>query len=93
VEAPVRHPHQGTTTGRVLLNIVNLYIGMGLLSMPYAIKLGGWWGIAGLVLTTLLFCLSAILIVGAFSFLPAGAPHTYPGTLSHAWCVYMPGYT
>ena len=52
--------------------------GMGMLSMPYAVALGGWASLAALVVAAALFCLSGLLIVRNFDKVPAGMPHTYP---------------
>ena len=51
---------------------------MGLLSMPYAMKLSGWLGLLALAALTSLFCLSGKLIVRAFDKMPSHQPHTYP---------------
>lgn len=57
---------------------INIFVGMGLLSMPYAMKLSGWLGLVGLAALTALFCLSGKLIVRAFDKMPSHQPHTYP---------------
>ena len=49
-----------------------------MLSMPYAVALGGWASLAALVVAAALFCLSGLLIVKNFDKVPAGMPHTYP---------------
>lgn len=56
---------------------VNIYMGLGLLSMPYAMKLAGWCGVLSLMAASLTFCLSAKLLIHAFKTLPPGVPHTY----------------
>jgi hypothetical protein len=53
-------------------------MGIGLLSMPYAMRLGGWLAIGALLLATTTFCYSGRLLVKAFDKLPAGTLHTYP---------------
>lgn len=58
---------------------VNIFIGLGLLSCPYAFKAGGY--VSGVLLLTViapLFCLSGHLIVAAFQYLPLTAPRSYP---------------
>ena len=57
---------------------VNIYVGSGLLSMPYALAKCGWLGIPLLAVVTGCFCVSAHLIVRAFASLPQGVPHSYP---------------
>ncbi len=52
--------------------------GVGMLSMPYAVMLGGWLSLAALVLAASVFCLSGLLIVRNFEKVPAGMPQTYP---------------
>lgn len=57
---------------------MNIFVGMGLLSMPYAMKLSGWLGLLAMAALTALFCLSGKLIVRAFDKMPSHQPHTYP---------------
>lgn len=61
---------------------------MGMLSMPYAVMLGGWLSLGALVLAAAVFCLSGLLIVRNFEKVPAGMPQTYPalGERTHASC-------
>lgn len=68
----------GTSFKQTCFNTVNLFLGVGLLSMPYALKIGGWVALAPLVLAAALFCLSALLIVSAFDRLPPAVQRTYP---------------
>jgi vesicular inhibitory amino acid transporter len=59
--------------------ILNVYIGLGLLSQPYAVKLGGWaGGLSVLAVTIASFTTSALLLPKAFALLPPGIPHSYP---------------
>lgn len=63
----------------LLSSQVNIFIGLGLLSCPYAFKAGGY--VSGVLLLTViapLFCLSGHLIVAAFQYLPLTAPRSYP---------------
>eukprot|EP00884_Botryococcus_braunii_P012581 jgi/Botrbrau1/21323/Bobra.0184s0033.1 len=69
---------EGTTRVQATINVVNIYMGIGLLSMPYAMRLGGWLAIGALFLATTTFCYSGRLLVKAFDKLPPGAVHTYP---------------
>lgn len=57
---------------------------MGMLSMPYAVMLGGWLSLCALVLAAALFCLSGLLIIKNFDKVPAAMPHTYPALGDHA---------
>ena len=63
--------------GRFLLQI-NIFMGLGLLSMPYAMRLSGWLGLAAMAALTCLFCLSGKLIVHAFDKMPLHRAQTYP---------------
>ena len=56
----------------------NIFMGLGLLSMPYAMRLSGWAGLGALAVASALFCLSGRLLVGAFDQIPAHMSHTYP---------------
>lgn len=57
---------------------VNIYMGLALLSMPYAMREAGWVGAAALAGAVALFCLSAKLLTAGFKTLGAGVPQTYP---------------
>ena len=58
-------------------------MGIGLLSMPYAMRQGGWLGLAALAIATALFCLSGKLIVRNFDKMPPTVSHTYPALGEH----------
>lgn len=57
---------------------VQVFMGIGMLSMPYAMRLSGWSGIAALAGALALFNASAHLLVGGLEMLPAGVPRSYP---------------
>lgn len=61
---------------QTMFNLVNVYMGIGLLSMPYAMRLSGWSGLAALAIAAAVFCASGKLIVKSFERLPAG-PKSY----------------
>lgn len=69
---------EGTTVLQATFNLINIYVGLGLLSQAYALRLAGWLGLIALLLTTGIFCLSGKLLVRAFQRLPEGISHTYP---------------
>ncbi|KAK9825697.1 hypothetical protein WJX81_006348 [Elliptochloris bilobata] len=71
-------PREGATVLQAVFNVVNIFIGMGMLSMPYAVMLGGWLSLGALVVAAAVFCVSGLLIVKNFDKVPAGMPHTYP---------------
>ena len=52
-------------------NVVNLYVGLGLLSKPYALRLGGWLSLIVLFACTALFNFTGKLLVRCFD----AAPH------------------
>eukprot|EP00850_Spirogloea_muscicola_P001561 SM000006S19326 [mRNA] locus=s6:2563:5686:- [translate_table: standard] len=56
---------------------MNLYVGLGLLSIGYAVRLGGWLSLAMLVACAAVFCTSAKLLCWSLERLPAGTPHSY----------------
>ena len=68
---------------------VNIYMGLGLLSMPYAMRLSGWFGLLALLASTAVFCTSAKLLIRAFQTLPAGILHSYPN-LGTSSCIVRP---
>ncbi len=53
-------------------------MGIGLLSMPYAMSQSGWLGMVALGIATAVFCISGKLIVRNFEKMPADVAHTYP---------------
>ena len=57
---------------------VNIFMGIGLLSMPFAMRQGGWVGMLALAIATAVFCISGKLIVRNFEKMPPDVPHTYP---------------
>ncbi|PSC72470.1 Vacuolar amino acid transporter 1 [Micractinium conductrix] len=73
----------GTTVVQASLSIMNIMVCTGMLSMPYALRLGGWAALGVLGALLPLFALSGLLIVWAFDRLPAHVPRTYPD-LGHA---------
>lgn len=60
------------------LNVFNVYVGIGLVSLVGAVELGGWASLLGLALAAALFALSASAMVQAFQKMPPGTPQTYP---------------
>lgn len=79
----VQHHHvqqAGSGTANPLstgFNIVNIYVGLGLLSMPYAMKEAGLIFIAVIVLCTALFTFSGRILVSTFKTLSPGTPLSY----------------
>eukprot|EP00271_Cylindrocystis_brebissonii_P005064 TRINITY_DN17004_c0_g1_i1.p1 TRINITY_DN17004_c0_g1~~TRINITY_DN17004_c0_g1_i1.p1 ORF type:complete len:504 (+),score=52.01 TRINITY_DN17004_c0_g1_i1:183-1694(+) len=63
---------------QTVLNTVNLYVGVGLLSTGYAVKLGGWVSLLVLALSTYVFSWTAKLLCWAAEALPPDVPPSYP---------------
>ncbi|KFM27547.1 Vacuolar amino acid transporter 1 [Auxenochlorella protothecoides] len=78
---PVR---EGATFTQTLFNVINIFVGLGLLSTPYAYRAGGYIAGVALLLLSSLFCLSGHLIVAAFQYLPVDAPRSFPQLGKHA---------
>ena len=57
---------------------VNIFMGIGLLSMPFAMRQSGWMGMFALAIATAVFCVSGKLIVCNFEKMPPDVAHTYP---------------
>ena len=53
-------------------------MGIGLLSMPFAMGQSGWIGMLALAIATAVFCISGKLIVRNFEKMPPDVAHTYP---------------
>jgi len=77
------------------LNIVNLYVGVGLLSLGYAFRLGGWISVVVLGVVSIIFAYSAKLICYSFDKMPSTLVPSYPnlgttamGNLGH-WMVMV----
>ncbi|KAL4443562.1 hypothetical protein ABPG75_011299 [Micractinium tetrahymenae] len=76
--SPTEASLAGTTLLQTTGNILNVFVGTGLLSMPFALRMGGWVALGVQALLLPLFALSGQLIVWAFDLLPAAVPRTYP---------------
>jgi solute carrier family 32 (vesicular inhibitory amino acid transporter) len=67
----------GCSQTTAILSTLNVFVGLGLLTMPYAFSVAGWFAIILLPLTTAGFLTSALLLLTAITRLPIGTPHTY----------------
>lgn len=63
---------------QTILNVVNLYVGVGLLSLGYAFRLGGWICVVVLAVLSIMFAYSAKLICWSFDKIPVGMVPSYP---------------
>lgn len=57
--------------------VLNIFVGLGLLSMPFAVMKGGWVALIALGLLVPLFAASGQLICLSFEMMPGGMPRTY----------------
>lgn len=80
------HPEApSATVAQTCFIILSIYIGLGMLSQPFGLRLGGWAALLALGATAALFFLSATLLGKASDLLPRGQPRTFPvlgGTLA-----------
>lgn len=60
----------GASVSSSVYNVLNVYVGLGLLSKPYAIAEGGWLSLAALALLCFMANLTGKLIVRGFAKLP-----------------------
>ncbi|KAF5953746.1 hypothetical protein HYC85_006602 [Camellia sinensis] len=69
-------PQQQCSYAQSLLNAINVLCGIGLLSTPYALKEGGWWGLIILFILCIITCYTGILMKRCLE----SSPHlqTYP---------------
>jgi vesicular inhibitory amino acid transporter len=75
---PSLRPPGGAGLRQTALLLVSVYVGLGLLSQPYALALGGWAALPLLCATVAVFCWAAHLLVEAIDELPADVPATFP---------------
>jgi vesicular inhibitory amino acid transporter len=78
LEPSVDHAAPGSTVAQTCCIILSIYVGLGLLSQPYGLRLGGWTALAALAGTAALFFTSASLLARACDLLPPGVPRTFP---------------
>ena len=68
-----------STFGQTLFNAVNLLMGVGLLSLPYAMRLAGWFGVAVLLVFSALTCYTAKILGKIQEYVPAKKLRDGPG--------------
>lgn len=64
-ESGMRESKSGNSVFQTTLVVVSIYVGLGLLSQPFALRLGGWGAIGALLITFLLFYASALFMVSS----------------------------
>ncbi|KDD75855.1 transmembrane amino acid transporter protein [Helicosporidium sp. ATCC 50920] len=57
--------------------LVNIFVGVGLLSLPYGVRTGGWLSLLILAMVLMLFCLSGQLIIKSLDYM-GDRPKSYP---------------
>ncbi|KAL6987646.1 hypothetical protein U1Q18_013393 [Sarracenia purpurea var. burkii] len=55
-------PQQKCSYAQSVLNVINAMCGIGLLSTPYALKVGGWWSLVILFILGIVTCYTGILL-------------------------------
>jgi len=68
----------GASVSSTCFIILSIYVGLGLLSQPYGLRLGGWVGLIPLCCTAALFFCSANILARACNLLPPGHAQTFP---------------
>ena len=68
-----------STFGQTLFNACNLLMGVGLLSLPYAMRLAGWFGVAVLLSFSALTCYTAKILGKIQEYVPAKKLREGPG--------------
>ncbi|BBN16514.1 hypothetical protein MPTK1_7g06990 [Marchantia polymorpha subsp. ruderalis] len=63
---------------QTIINTINLYVGVGILSLGYAVRLGGWASMVLQAVLALLLCYSAKLICRSFDRVPPNLVPSYP---------------
>lgn len=61
----MRESKSGNSVFQTTLVVVSIYVGLGLLSQPFALRLGGWGAICALLIAFLLFYASALCMVSS----------------------------
>ncbi|GFZ10968.1 transmembrane amino acid transporter family protein [Actinidia rufa] len=69
-------PQQKCSYAQSVLNAMNVLCGIGLLSVPYALKQGGWWSLVILFVLCIITCYTGILLKRCLESSPA--LKTYP---------------
>lgn len=70
-------PAAGTTLRETVFNVLNIYVGLGLLSKPYAIARGGWLSLVALALLCAVANVTGKLIVRGFAKLSQNEEQSY----------------
>lgn len=71
-------PAHSSGPWQAVATLFNLYCGIGLLSMAYAVRLGGWLALLTLGAAAAASLCSGLLICKAFEHLPPGTHKTFP---------------
>lgn len=71
-------PRHGNTFSQTIVLFIGVYVGLGLLSQPYALAEGGWAALPLLFGCCGLFATSAYLVGKSLEHLPPGASKSFP---------------
>lgn len=61
------------------------YLGIGMLNLPYALRLTGWRGLPSIPLVTLLYTSTALMLDRCLEYLPPTWPKTLPSLTHHVY--------
>jgi len=68
----------GVSARQAVVILVSMFVGLGLLSQPYALRVGGWAALVSQAATVVLFSFSAVFIDSCCSSLPMGVATSFP---------------
>eukprot|EP00892_Ulva_mutabilis_P008914 jgi/Ulvmu1/6395/UM003_0023.1 len=71
--------YPGATLFQGSVSIINILLGVGILSMPYAMRSAGAAGVLSVFVCCFLFCTTGKFIHWGLDLIPANAPRNYPG--------------
>jgi hypothetical protein len=63
---------------QTLTVLLSIFLGLGLLGQPFALRLGGWSAVFAQIVTIAFFYTSALLLSRALDHLPFGVSKTFP---------------
>eukprot|EP00873_Tetraselmis_striata_P008942 jgi/Tetstr1/429206/TSEL_019158.t1 len=75
----------GSSVMGAVFNVVNLFMGVALLSIVYAVAQGGWLSFVPLLAAGMVMCLSALLLGLCLDEMGEGQSPSYPELATHTW--------
>eukprot|EP00466_Bigelowiella_natans_P008466 jgi/Bigna1/88612/estExt_fgenesh1_pg.C_350013 len=70
-------PRKKLSNSEAVYTIVNIFVGLGMLSKPYSLAMGGWVSLGGLTLLCFWGAASGLIMIRCFQLVP-GSRVTYP---------------